>query len=442
MWANANFMLPAGRSKLTRCWSQRVAEICRSGCRNLLTPAAVLMISLILSGPIPAAGQLDSGGIINLDSRWLPWIGTWRLVTDTVNEVDRGLSGDYLLDINASDNGRSVTVTASLDAEEVVAEKIFVDGSRQIIQSEGCNGWQEYSWSDSGKRLLFKSESTCAGEPPRSISGMSMIAVSGTWVDIRLLRSDEERTITIRKYRQLSSSSTELGKKEVMLRDTGRITVRAPFSIEEVIELSRKVEPEVLEAAIYEFGKPFEINSKSLQRLADAEVPPQIVDLMVALSFPDKFVVERHAIAPIQAPRINAHDGRRYYYGGLWWDPWPWSWSWWYGPYNYGYVYFPVDRDRAHSGRLVAGQGYTRVYNRGSYSQPRYAQPRGAGGASRGGQRQPSYNSSAGGSSSSGNSSSSSSGGSSGNSSSSSPSASPGGYSSSGSSTRQAHPRQ
>jgi hypothetical protein len=83
------------------------------------------------------------------------------------------------------------------------------------------------------------------------------------------------------------------------------------FSIEEIIELSGKVESEVLEAALLETGKPFPVNSKKIAEMADLKVPSRVIDIMVALSFPEKFNLKGKAITQSQT---QGREIKPYYY--------------------------------------------------------------------------------------------------------------------------------
>jgi hypothetical protein len=428
----------------------------------LLIFSVFLMIFLSLNGNARAAAQLNSDNIKNLDSRWLPWIGSWRLVSNTVNESDSSLEGEFLLTITPGGERSSVVMTGSQDGLVLFDKKLVAIGTRQPVQESDCTGWYEYSWSDTGKRLLFNSESTCTDGRPRTISGISIFTNDREWSDIQLTQSGDERIITIRRYSTADRNLNALGIREAAVVNRGRVEAGTNLSIDEIIELSGKVAPEVLEAALIELRKPFKLDSKTLERLADAKVPPQVVDLMVAFTFPDRFTVERHTIAPIEKtapPPIRTYIGYPYPWSpfGFWslYDPlFPYyyysSLAYWWGYgywWNYPYwrpSFYPGGGYGIDRGRLIAGDGYSKVNPRVSGSGSRRARPRngitrGTTGRSGGGYSQstgssgsstPSGSGSSGGSSGSG---ATSGGGSSGGSSgSSAPSASPGGYSSGG----------
>ena len=62
-----------------------------------------------------------------------------------------------------------------------------------------------------------------------------------------------------------------------------------------MIEASSKLPAEALQAALTDVKQKFNISRKTLLTLDDAGVPESVIDLMVALTFPDRFIVERAA---------------------------------------------------------------------------------------------------------------------------------------------------
>ena len=430
MGANTKSIPPVKRAESTPNQCAGYSSICRFSGRVLLVFSITLGLLLVAGGQLQAAGQFNSQRDTVMDSRWLPWIGSWRLVSNTVNATDRDLKGEYLLKISPGKRETAVTVQAFQDETVLFEDTIVADGSSQSLKDKDCTGWHKYSWSDTGKRLLLESESTCAGESPRKASGIFVIDDYGEWLDIQLLQDQSEGIITVRRY-SLVDEAEDLTGHGIRATRRAHLASGASFSIDEIIELSNKVASEVLEAALMELHKPFKINSKTLMRLADAGVPTPVVDLMVALSFPEKFHVERDTIyLAKKTDSTSSGPGGAYPYPPYMYYPFhPWYWT----PYTYPYYWYsywgvwpcygcypgpgpgpgPGDGQRS-SGRLVAGHGYTKVNPRDSSSaQPRNSATPPPGSASR----------------------------SSGSSRGSFPSASPGGYSSGSNSSGRARPR-
>lgn len=367
--------------------------------RGMSFLGVVLMLSMFPAGKVLAAGQAGQSRDLHaqeLDSRWSPWIGTWRLDSSTVNAAKGPADGRYILDIEPGEDRNSVVMKGSQDKAVLFDRKnVTVDGARRPLEDEGCEGWYKYSWSDTGKRLLFDSELTCPGNPPRIISGISLFADPYEWLDIQLLKSGEDRMITIRRYLETGDNRNISGERSA--HRFARVAAGTNFSIDEIIELTDKVEPEVMEAALVEMHKPFEIDSGVLKRLADANVPSQVVDLMVALTFPDKFTVERRDAEPLKRPEYRESRADIVYaYAwspfGMWaycdpFFPAYWSAGWLYGYWGWGWPGYPIyigrpgpgGGYRISGGRLVAGKGYARVQPGGPKG-PRYAVPRGISG--------------------------------------------------------------
>jgi hypothetical protein len=369
-----------------RAWAVGRIIVC-----NLLLPGIALLFLMFLTTEAGAFEQPNDESYENLDARWLPWIGSWRLVSDEVDTDESDLIDQYLLTVSPESDGKTISMTGRRDGLVLFEENIETDGVRSPLKKDDCTGWQSYAWSETGKRLLFNGESSCPGDLSQQISGMSIIDDAGDWLDIQLLQGEEEKAITIRRYRNVDAEAIAPGRTSADRARVARLSAGTGFSINEIIELSGKVQPEVLEAALVEMHKPFPINSKQLLRLVDSGVPTEIVDLMVALSFPDEFIVEKTIISRVQKPELQqssqyfcspyAHRfcpppmyTPRYHYWYLdmyYWPGW-YHYSWWYPNYMVGGY-------GVKTGRLVKGHGYTRVYSSSSGSQqPRYARPRGA----------------------------------------------------------------
>jgi len=385
----------------------------------LLYLGIVLVLSITWNGSSMASEHQNTASYDNVDARWLPWLGSWRLVSNKINTGENLSKQDYFLTIRPGSSDNSIIMKGNQADKVLVEEEIIADGLRHPLKDEKCSGYYSYSWSETGKRLLFNSESNCPGDAPRQISGMSIIDENRDWLDIQLLQNGTEKAISIRKYRNIDSgTAASLGFNPDKI-DISRISAAKNFSIDEIIELSSKLEPEVIEAALLELRKPFPINSRQLVRLSDSGVNSRVVDLMVAFSFPDKFTVGQEAISLAQSrgggPQGYNYPGysmpyRDYSYYSYYCPILPWHWSssaymsyvygysylgwyltdgryyplWtWPSYYSYAPYYYPYYtggggggpvRER---GTLTRGRGYSPATG-SSGSSSRYAQPRSA----------------------------------------------------------------
>jgi hypothetical protein len=385
-----------------------------------------------------------------LDARLIPWLGVWKQqAPDNRNGPAKAAADSPSLCVFAGPDGRGLVVSVCGQESAAVQETVLADGSPHSVAKMGCDGWRKARWSADGNRIFTNSELDCTGSGHRSISGMMLIAPGGIWTDIQLVQTGEKRSVWIQRYRyQGATPGTNATAANLAASTMDRVLARssasASWSMDDVLEAQQEVEPEVLEAALVESRSRFNVNSRLLLRLAEAGTPQHVIDLIVALSFPGKFVIERGVISEVQRASQLRAAGAAIYPAG-WSFGWCYPWYYGYLPY-YGYalgyygLYYPWYYSSPgywwppsggvqppSGGLVVAGRGYTRIRERDDASG--YARSRRGGWSGGSG----SYGG-AGASGSSG-------GGSSGGSSGGGPGASPSGYSSGGASSGQAHPR-
>ncbi|HXV60145.1 MAG TPA: hypothetical protein VEK15_05585 [Vicinamibacteria bacterium] len=312
----------------------------------------------------------------DVDSKWTPWLGCFRLIEDESREPVLGLPDEELVpETPVTPIGRvclvpdsgGVRVTAFQQGVAFLERIQIADGERRTIEEGNCTGWQSLQWSADGRRLFTLSEITCEEGRRRTLSGISLF-VGSRWIEIESVESGEARAVLVRRYLPAGEDETmELtGLPMETLRDAARARMAAggALSTKDVIEADRYVATAAVEAAITEIGSGFALNSDELVRLDEAGVSPALIDLMIALSYPDRFEVRRSApggATPLFDPYYDP------YFAGPWAYPYyyaPFGYYYWYAPYDPIYVVPPVSSPGVSIGRVVEGRGYTRVSRR------------------------------------------------------------------------------
>jgi hypothetical protein len=217
-----------------------------------------------------------------------------------------------------------------------------------------------------------------------------MLGPDARWTDVQSVDIGGRESFRVRQYRRADDTRVVPGIAATAL------------TLDDVKEASTKVSPRALEAALVETRASFNLSSKRLLELQNAGVPASVVDLMVALSYPDRFVIERTAsVDRARAPIIDDpfmlgwafgfpmwSDVYGFYsplygpYSPYYYSPFAYPYYRGYNPYYYGGGYYGggyyVDTggggggggnlpDRPSGlGRVVDGQGYTRVRARES----------------------------------------------------------------------------
>ena len=381
--------------------------------------ALAVMVGALLQVP-PAAGQTAAA----LDPRWTPWLGCWRLLKPT--------PGDVLVCVDPDSGGTGIVSTTLADRSPVLMRKLVADGSSHPVDESDCRGTERVEWSRDGRRLFTRAEVDCKGGERRVVSGLSLMAATlngPAWLDVQSTAVRGTEQVYVRRYlpaldpRGVGETPPESAARRTPV---AQLAAAAPIDIDGVIEASSRLPSQAVEATLLEAAPQFKLDRHSLVRLADGGVAGSVIDLMVGLSFPERFRAER------RRPQGGGVYGFANYspFGySYWWDPSTWWWDPSADVYYLGggfMTFGPIGGhgDRNGGGRAIQGLGYTRVT----------ARTGGGSGSSRG-------TSSSGGGAQHGNSSGSGSSSGSSSSGSSSSGSSASGSSSSGGSARTAQPR-
>ncbi len=334
--------------------------------RSLLVAAALLS-----AGAAPARGQSAA-----TDSRWLPYLGCWEPIEGSKSS----------LCVVPAAGTSTVDFVTVFKGQVTVRERIAATGAHIETSSGDCTGWRSAEWSAYGQQLFLRSEDGCPGARARSGTGVIAMSNNGEWLYIQSATVAGQTGLQVQRYRPAAGDVALPGDLDslhlgISATIAARAAAAAPLGIDDVVEASRKVEAEVLQAWLVERGEPFTLDAKRLIALADAGVPSAVIDLMVALSYPKAFAInpaarqgERRALAansayrePVTAifakdlfcsssylmqpyARYDCFGGGYGYRHGNGWYP---------GGYPLAIVYTgPPAPPRPH-GRMVNGQGYT-----------------------------------------------------------------------------------
>jgi hypothetical protein len=238
----------------------------------------------------------------------IAWLGCWDALADPEADSTVSLEERQKICVAPGDAPQILDMTVLVDDEIVAKETIVTDGSRQPVSDGGCDGWIRSVLSEDRRRLYLQSEATCPDGKLRNLTGASMIVSENRWIDIHALRIDGDRELLIQRYRPVEVGIVRLPGALPTEMHAVRMAAAAPLSVENVSEALQFVDPAVVEAMLLESDASFGIDSDLLLYLDRAGIPSEIIDLMVALSFPDYFTVEDGSIN--RQPEV--------YYGGYW----------------------------------------------------------------------------------------------------------------------------
>ena len=298
---------------------------------------------LIMVAPVAAAQEVDS--------RWAPWLGCWRAVDETATAP--------VLCVVPLTGEAAIEMLTTVDGRVVSRESIFADGQEHAVSRDECEGWERAEFSGDFHRIYIGSELTCGASAHRISTGVMSMVSPFEWLGVRTIDVDGQSVPWALRYRLASEADFQAAGQGDLFSAQGsearmaRMVASVPIAINDVIEANGKVSAETLQLWVVERGEPFALDANRLIEMADAGVPPRVIDVVVAVSYPEKFVVNDGRTAG-RRPADAARGRPGYGYGrrlNPFGDPF-------YDPYSrYGYY---------------SGYGYGSRYGLGYYGGYRY----------------------------------------------------------------------
>ncbi len=359
---------------------------------NVLKLLSFGIVAIVLISAGPALAFDGEAGRVMLDeSRWLPWTGCWQMVFESVDHREEIPEDNVLVCLSPHPDGLGVRITTLTQSERPFEETFVADGARYPVEEPGCLGWRSAEWSQDGHRLFMNSEVSCENNKRRVVSGISMLQRNGMWMDIQVIGSEGVRELVIREYRRADPDKGKeagfegfpFGKENV---SAAWMEASRPLTVDDVIEARQKVNPVAVEAALMEGDSELVIDAEALIKLSDASVDREIIDLMVALSHPDRFTIGRTGyVSDGSERRVSGGGGGGAGLGGFgffdgYYGPYAFNdrYAYWYpfyfapfGYYGYSRMYTPYGGNYTildpgepvtdSHGKVIKGKGYSRV---------------------------------------------------------------------------------
>lgn len=342
------------------------------------------LAAAVALGGLPGAMEAQEP---NTRLGWQAYLGCWARPANNPVDVDRPEEeavDDGVLCFVAS--GEDVEMVTIVDGAITHREPFPADGQPRMVEQDGCTGTETSRFSHDQRRIYVTSEATCQDGTPRRSTGIISMPGPSEWLDVRAMEVDGRATAWAQWYQRTSDSALrevglQSGEMEgpVALRAAGSY-LSSQITVDDVIDASHNVHPEAVSAWLAQAARPFaRLDADALIRLDDAGVPGSVIDVVVAISFPQRFALNREdlyaddygEVGGVRAARTIWVD-RLYspFYSGYGYGYYPYrsyyGWSgygWGYpgGWYGGGGYYRPVVVNvtpRSGGGRVVAGRGY------------------------------------------------------------------------------------
>jgi hypothetical protein len=360
--------------------------------------AVALLTGALLAGPGPASAQDTAGAAPALaDVRWAAWIGCWRSADDPAATGAR-------ICVTPADEG--VLITTIVGGQKVSDERRVADGKERPVTTSECRGTDSAQWSRRALRVYRTASVECGADGRRTLHTASFFLSGPTWVDVETVQSDGDTNVRVTRLVHAHDQRLPDGTLVAPVAAPSSVTQPrvSQWTVDDVIELSGVLPQDGVQAAISEAPAPFRLNAKALTAMADAGVGDRVIDLMIGVTYPQKFVVQTAggggggglgglgyglgslAFDPFFAPLIGPAALMNCYspYGwarATYWsscaafDPYYLSYPGYYSGYYDPWHPIWIQTQNGGSGTPVEPAGDGRVINGRGYTQVRPAEP-------------------------------------------------------------------
>jgi hypothetical protein len=356
-----------------------------------LALASTLALPALLPAPLAAQGAAA-------DPHWLPWVGCWQTVGNGDAPV-YGTPNSSVCVVPASRAG--VEVLTLTDGAVTARDRIEATDAPRPSSEEGCEGTELIQWSNDGHRLFRTTDQRCTGNIERKVSGLLAILPSGEWLNAQSVTVAGNTSMRVLRYRPVTDLSgfpaevTRGLQGQRLAIEAARGSAAATPTTRDIVETSNRLGDDVAGAWLIERGQGFAVDADKLVALADAGVPSSVIDVMIALSYPDRFAIDHASGETEMRPDEDGRRGRvgmrsewgydpiygygypPYRYGYGYGYGWGWGGGGYYNGYYDGYYGRPVviirdpgSGSSGSRGRAVNGKGYTRSGDSGSARTP------------------------------------------------------------------------
>lgn len=293
------------------------------------------------------------------DTRWRAWTGCWKPVT-----AEAAIIASTVCVLPAE--GASAVEIVSITGGKVVDRvKVRADGQAHAVTRDGCSGTETATWSPFGTRLYLKGTVTCEGGLIRTSNAVMSFNQRYEWLDVRGVASGAAHGVAVARYvpvldtAGLPSEVHPTFRDRAALASNAVLAASAPLTLADIAEVSVRADSGVASTWLMERtqGVKLSLDGKQLAALADQGVPPAVIDVLVAISHPERFAFAQGA----QEAQLLPRDGRTTTSGSysradlrdvLWLESQscslmfydPWCSAYYRSPYGYRYSSYGYDR--------------------------------------------------------------------------------------------------
>lgn len=246
------------------------------------------LFAVTLAAGVPAT--TDAVAATAPDARYEAFLGCWGIETDRIP----GRAATSRLCVLPREGGGVRLLTVS-EGMVVSDEALIPDDVVRPTTTPGCRGTERAVWATTFTGIFRSADLACGTDTAsRAVASLSFLRTDGAWIDVQVVGTGEQSGIRVRRYRLAEDQSLPTdagaGARSPRLLPASRVP---GWTVANVIEATATLPAEGVEAIVTELDRPIELKKKQLLALADGGVNERVIDLLVGLTYPEKFVVRR-----------------------------------------------------------------------------------------------------------------------------------------------------
>jgi hypothetical protein len=211
----------------------------------------------------------------------------------------------------------------------IEADTVIIDVEQRKAAEDGCEVSTRTSFAADYTRLYVRAARNCTNGAVSQSSGLLGLSPGGDLLDVREITRGSKSAAIVQRFTPAETRPELAGFFERLTRSDreARVLASARLTGADLIEAAAMIDSTAVAAWLAERGQGFMLNANTLTALSKASVPANVIDMMVALSNPKEFVVDRPSATVALRPRpnlqpngtVSAMQG----WGNQWgvWDP-------------------------------------------------------------------------------------------------------------------------
>jgi hypothetical protein len=226
------------------------------------------------------------------------WIGIW--IPD-----DESFSSKAIVEIRPTADGQGIEISRKAPQQPDVKEVLILDGTKQPLIEKNCSGWRISKLNPHIGAIISASEVNCSDSESFRTSSVKIILSANQLIDILGITSGDQTQVAIRRLtfnRELPSATGSLPRG--VGGSAERTEVSATWTLDDILQLAGTVDDQVFQAALMEKFVRLNLDAKSLRQMKAAKLSNESIDLLVALAYPDRFIIETNgkvSLEPVSA---------------------------------------------------------------------------------------------------------------------------------------------